>query len=151
MKLGKLIGALAIAVLVLPMGSCQSMQRASKDAFVVLTSPGLILMGASADAHAGAKEVRKGYASGGATEIAAFVPLFFYNFVKHTGYCLVHLLDLPLAGLVYPWAEIAQYGPEIVPLDYYQMELFDKPWNDRPWYRGPIGQLPKVETTGAGK
>ncbi len=107
-----------VSILLLSLASCGAFRRVGKDLTVVLTSPAVILYGASTDAYTSAKEVREGYQANAAVEVISMPFLGLWHGLKHLCWVGVHALDVPLF-LVYGPADLHPYGPEIEPLDYY--------------------------------
>jgi predicted small secreted protein len=116
------------ALLMVSLASCGTARRAGKDAFVgaLTVVPLLPLYGGATDGYTSARKVRDGLHGGAAVEVIAFPFTFFYHFVEHAVYGVIHIIDLPLCAL-YGAAELHPYGPEIRPLDFYTGTFFDYP------------------------
>ena len=123
----------AAAALAVSLASCGTVCRLSKDAFVTVTSPGLILYGATTDAYSSSVSVRDGLEAGPVVQVVSFPFTFLYHGFKHFIYCAIHLIDLPLCG-IYGMAEVHPSGPEVQPLDFYQGT-----WPDQ-WYANHKGR-----------
>ena len=100
------------------------MNRLGKDAYITIISPVLVPAAAAADSYRDATATRAGYQTGAVTEVLSYPVFFMWNTVKHAGYCLVHVADIPL-NLGYGISEFMELGPEIKPIDYYDGTWFD--------------------------
>ena len=126
----KLLKATAIGILLLSLStlsSCGTVNRFSTDVFVAASSPFLVVYGGSTDAAADVQEMGAALDAGPFTEVVAFPFYFLWHAGKHLVYSAIHLVDAPLC-VFYGLAEAHPNGPEIKPMDYYQVPL---PWVDK--------------------
>ena len=112
------------ALLATTLTSCGTLNRAGKDAFLGIGTPILMIYGGATDGYTSAKNVRTGMDSGASVEVLAFPFTFTYHAIEHGIYGIIHILDFPFC-LLYGAAELHPYGPEIMPLDFYQGTVFD--------------------------
>ena len=126
----KLLQASAVGILLLSLlslSSCGTAKRFSLDLSVAATSPFLVIYGGSTDAVTDVQEATEALDMGPFTQVVAFPFYFLYHGVKHALYSIIHVVDAPLC-VFYGAAELHPDGPEIRPLDYYEV-----PWiSDRP-------------------
>ena len=125
MKPSKVLLVTVLTALVFSAASCGTMRRLGKDAYISVISPVLVPAAAAADSYRDATATREGYQTGAVTEVLSFPLFFVWNAIKHTGYCLVHAVDIPM-NLGYGVSELIDLGPEIEPIDYYQNTWFDR-------------------------
>ena len=81
-----------------------------------------MIYGGSTDAVTDVQEATDALDMGPFAQVVAFPFYFLYHGVKHALYSVIHIVDAPLCVL-YGAAELHPDGPEIKPLDYYQV-----PW-----------------------
>ncbi len=110
----------------LALSSCGAMRRLGKDVVIGAGTiiPVVPLYGGATDGMAAATGAREGYGGGAFTEVVTIPFTFTYNFLKHAVYGCAHILDIPLF-VVYGPADLNPYAPDIEPLHYYDMPLFD--------------------------
>jgi hypothetical protein len=102
------------------------------DLAVTASSPLLVIYGGSTDATADVQEVTEALEMGPVAQVVAFPFYFLYHGLKHALYSVIHAVDAPLC-VFYGAAELHPDGPEIKPLDYYQMPM---PWFPDPKEKG---------------
>ena len=124
MKPSKVLAISLLTAFVFSAASCGTMNRLGKDAYITVISPVLVPAAAAADSYRDATATREGYQTGAVTEVLSYPLFFMWNTVKHTGYCFVHAVDIPL-NLGYGISEFMELGPEIKPIDYYDGTWFD--------------------------
>ena len=117
-----LLSVFALAALTLT--SCGTLNRAGKDLMLGVGTPVLMVYGGATDGLQTAQSVQDGLGSSGAVQVAAFPFTFAYHAFEHGIYGFAHIVDLPLCVLYGP-AELAPFGPEVMPLDIYQGTWFD--------------------------
>ena len=118
------ITLLALTAVVLTLGSCGAFRRLGKDATVTVLSPWVITYGGFTDGMVATYGARDGFGGGAFTEVLVTPFTVVYHLVKHTIYVVAHVGDILLFP-VYGIADLHPYAPDIEPLRYYHMGLWD--------------------------
>ncbi|MEZ5988837.1 MAG: hypothetical protein R3F30_06885 [Planctomycetota bacterium] len=123
--------ALFLGSLLLIGAGCNSTKRFGKDAFITVTSPFVILYGASTDTMSDVTNIQAGLDASPWVQPFFFPFAFLWRTVDHTFSCAFHAIDM-VAYPFYGLAELNDFGPEIKPLDIYRGTIFDDMVGEEP-------------------
>ena len=113
--------------LLLCMTSCGTLRRVGKNALITVSSPYVIIHGASTDGVADAQNIQKGFGASDWVQHVVLPLTFAFRFVDHTISTCVYAGDI----LFTPLYALAEIHPDTVikPLSIYQGTPFG-PWPD---------------------
>lgn len=113
----KILAAALLATLVFAT-SCQTGRRFGKNALITLSSPYVILHGASTDAAIDAKNIQTGFETGYWMQFLAFPFTFAYRVLDHTWSTAIHVGDMAFT----PFYALAELHPDtkIEPIGIYR-------------------------------